>query len=160
MKGKKTLLILGILATLLLMVTVPAAMAGGKGGEPGSGCPGSDMYKFQYDAPPYEGTVTGIWEEGWVKIFGNLEQVGKSTCSANIPVTDPYWIMPLDMAYFQNLKAHDLLNACLVDIVQGGEIFPCISEGYMEIIGAGDLKFTSPTSCTVRVIMMHVKVKQ
>ena len=159
MKGKKTLLILGILATLLLMVTVPAAMAGGKGGEPGSGCPGSDMYKFQYDAPPYEGTMTGIFDGGWVKIFGDVEQVGKSICSASIPVTEPYWVMPLDLASFQNLKAKDLHSLCLVDLAQGG-IFPCITDGYLEIVGAGDLKFTSPTSFTVHVIMMHVKVKQ
>lgn len=159
MKGKKTLLILGILATLLLMVTVPAAMASGRGGEPGAGCPGSDIYKFQYDPPPYEGNITGIWVGGWVKIFGGLEQVGKSTCSASIPVTDPYDVMPLDLASFQNLKANDLRSLCLVDLAQGG-IFPCISEGYLEIVGAGNLKFTSDTSFTVHVIMMHVKVKQ
>ena len=165
LKVHKRTFLLGILIVVFLAITVSAAMAlTGKGGEPGAGCPYSDVYDYEFVPPPYMGTLTAFWSAGdtnnpmGLYILGSVEQLGNETCKGNIPASTPYFVMPMDLATFQGLNPNGM-KACLVDIIESG-YFNCIqTPSYAQIIGAGNMKSTSDTSFTVQVVIMEVKVK-
>jgi hypothetical protein len=157
MRAKKTITILGVLMAMLLIATVVPALAGGKGGEPGANCPMADTINFRYVPPPYMGTITGVRDEsGNVSIFGKVEQVGKSDCFCEITASEPYFYGKIEIP-FEELQANDIRGACLIELDALG--CTCIIEpAYVEIVGAGNLKFSADKSqFTVETVLMELQ---
>jgi hypothetical protein len=154
----KKFVLFGIFTAVLLAFSAPVGYAGsgGSSGEPGANCPNNEVLDFQYVPPPYIGTINVAWAGGVMYTFGSVEQVG-TDCSGDIGVFDalPFG-SPISQADFNSLKQNDIRGQCLVQHIA---FFDCIEQGFLEIVGAHNVRHISATQLTAEVVMMPVIVR-
>ena len=155
------------------LIAVPFAMAGGGGGnaEPGGNCSDSDIVDYQYNAPPYLGSMNIILgADDWLWVEGSAEQVGNSACQASVEdpeVGGPVAWMPFDEGEdaFSNLGPNDIRGACLEGLVD----LSCGGFDKQDLVGVGNMTFGTYSSdnpsldgqpfFTAKIVLMELKVK-
>jgi len=170
-RGKKGAAILGIFALLILGAASYLIVISCASVEPGGNCPNADTIDYQYQPPPFRGTLTVVWlgdnmgdpnEMAGVEAYGQVEQVGQSSCTGTIEEGEAISLPELGtMTYaeFLDFRFQSLRGACLTDILE--DFFTCVPVGalYADVLAIGAKQYNADGSVTLNVLLMSVKQK-
>jgi len=158
----KRLMLTGISLMLLFGTIAPDAWGSGsttttkKSGEPGAQCPEPPVgYVYRYTTPPYIGQIRATWdlsETVRISTIGNLDAVG-SACHGAIYSRETY---DISASEFYSTSPNDLRGMC-VKLDYPIFNFPCLSSGFLEVVGIGGIQYDETTnSFTANVVVMPV----
>lgn len=143
------LLWIGILIGMVLTfgtVVTSYASEGGPGVSCGEG--------FSYDPPPFIGVLTANYSDGRVLVSGVLQQMG-TDCTGNF---DKALFGYMSYEKFVGLKPSTLRQTCFTnDPAQCTFTCGVQEDGYLEVVGAGNMNWLDQYSFTVQLVIMPLK---